>query len=182
MVANVLNMTVMFDTSLFNYQFYSAMHFFISPYTDDAVGTILLTEDFDLGSDFQNLLPQRIPVKRKAPFIPKPKQPAKCVSFPKLADDAAPMIATEFTQKPADFVETIQSLETGVKMYQCKFCGIQKPSKGNLSTHVLYCHLENVPMVKCTICEYESKLKGDMKKHYISRHNLPEDLAKLAVS
>ena len=121
------------------------------------------------------------PLKRKRPIAPSVNiisKPKTSSSFKNLPDTST----VGFTQKPADFIEAVQSLETGKKMFNCKFCGVQNQDKGNLGRHVLTKHFSNVPMVNCTLRNYQCKLKGDMKKHYMSKHSLPEALAKSALN
>ena len=103
-------------------------------------------------------------------------------SKPVIQPPNAIQVSANFAQKPSDFIETVQSLETGKKIFTCKFCGLQKNDKGNLGRHILTKHLSNVEMMKCTICDYTTKLKGNMKQHYITKHKLPGSLAQSAVN
>ena len=150
---------------------------------NSVVGKISITERLKMQAGFvQQQSKAPIPSgdrKRISSQAPKMTQKPKIIrSLP----DNPPNVSSDFTQKPSDFIETVQSLETGKKMFTCKFCGVQNSDKGNLGKHVLLKHLSNVPMIKCNLCDYESKMKNIMKRHYMGKHKLPENMASSALS
>ena len=164
------------------------MPLFITPTSEvHAVGVMQFSdvkkdESYDLSGQIDVNLKQKVAVKRRFPRISQTRVRSKFSCNSETVPGISAQSSGEFIQKPNDFIEAIQSLETGRKMHSCKFCGLQRENKAQVASHVLHRHLSNVPMVKCTICSHQSKMKGDMKRHYMSKHSLPEALAKSAVS
>ena len=87
-----------------------------------------------------------------------------------------------FQQNPADFVTPTQNLETGKKMFACKFCGYQSDQRSKVVRHISLKHITGGPVFNCTICKHTTKLKADMKKHYMNKHHLPEAMANAALN
>ena len=145
-----------------------------------SVGKLSLSE-FKGNVDFIKPANLAQSISRKRPLITAVSANTKSKASNSVKNLAETVNGT-FVQKPADFIEAIQSLETGKKTFTCKFCGVQNQDKGNLGRHVLTKHLSDVVVIKCTLCEYSAKLKGNMKTHYMSKHKLPESLAISAVN
>ena len=173
---------VTLNCDVFSHKMYSTpKNFQITQDFSAVIGNFSIIERQNLDNPLQALVQSQSILKnnfrkRTRNTAPKPDRivKAECIRKP---DEVSNQLSPHFTQKPSDFIETVQSLETGRKMFTCKFCGIQNSDRGNLGKHILFKHLSNVPMIKCNLCDYESKLKGNMKIHYMKKHKLPENMA-----
>ena len=87
-----------------------------------------------------------------------------------------------FQQNPDDFVSASQDLDSGAKSFSCKFCGYSAAVRQNVTRHINLKHITGGTVIKCNLCVYTTKLKADMKKHYMKKHELPENMAKAALS
>ena len=90
--------------------------------------------------------------------------------------------ASGFQRNPDSFIGTMQSLETGEKVYTCQFCGLQGSQRGNVKKHVIVKHIpEAREEFKCETCGKEVSSKDKLKNHYIKIHNVPENMVKAAM-
>ena len=104
-------------------------------------------------------------------------------SVPLKPADLVSVSGTEFKRNPDDFIGTMQSLDTGSKVFSCQFCGLQGAQKANVRRHVVLKHIpEAKEELKCTICSREFNLKQHLKAHYMQAHSLSDGLAKAAMN
>ena len=86
-------------------------------------------------------------------------------------------------RNPDNYIETMQSLDSGKRMFSCQFCGFQGPKKDNVKRHVILKHIpEAKEELKCSMCSKEFNLKQHLKAHYMHSHKLSDGLAKAAMN
>ena len=91
-------------------------------------------------------------------------------------------VDTGFKRNPDDFIGTMQSLDTGKKIFSCQFCGFQGLLKTNVKRHVVFSHIpEAKDNFKCMTCEKQFAERRNLKAHYMQGHGMPENLAKAAL-
>ena len=90
--------------------------------------------------------------------------------------------ANGFQRNPESFIGTMQSLDTGERVFTCQFCGLQGAQKGNVKKHVIQKHIpEARETFKCEACGKDFTTKDNLKTHYIKIHKVPENMVKTAM-
>ena len=99
------------------------------------------------------------------------------------ANSQSGLFVGDFQKDPEDFIGASQCLDTGKKMFSCKFCGLQGEKRANIKRHLLLKHIpEANEAFKCTICGKILSLKYSLKLHYMQSHGMPENVAKAAIA
>ena len=140
----------------------------------------------------QTVYPQKANMKRQVidKISPqKPKAPKTVNQEKSKSNSSIKLITTamkmqpSFQQDPNDVIATMQSLDSGEKVFSCKLCGHQAKLKPNIRRHIVLKHMEGLKeSFKCTVCGKEFNLKHHLKGHYMSFHNMNEQLAKAALT
>ena len=97
--------------------------------------------------------------------------------------NASVQIQPAFQQDPNDLVGTMQSLDSGEKVYSCKLCGLQGKQRTNVKMHVVRIHMKSLQETfACSMCEGKSFTdKRNLRKHYMRSHNMNEKVANAAI-
>ena len=92
-------------------------------------------------------------------------------------------IQPSFQQDPNDLMGTMQSLDSGEKIFSCKLCGLQGNKKPNVRRHIVLKHMQGLKdSFKCTVCEKEFSMKHHLMRHYMNCHNMNQKLANVALT
>ena len=128
---------------------------------------------------------QRGRKRELSPSKPRKTKAAKVESSDSKVDSKNPPNLVEtsgFQRNPDSFIGTMQSLETGEKVYTCQFCGFQGSQRGNVKKHVVVKHIpEAKENFRCQTCGKDFTTKGILKTHYIKVHNMPENMVSAAM-
>ena len=141
---------------------------------------------FEFGSASKKSEPSKPTLKRSADNSSKkqsaPKTVKMDISVGIKPAAAVPVSGTKFKRNPDDFIGTMQSLDTGTKVFSCQFCGLQGSQKPNVRRHIVLKHIpEAKEDFKCITCGKTFSLKHTLKLHYLQGHEMPETLAKAAL-
>ena len=143
---------------------------------------------FEFGSASKKCEPSKPTLKRSADNSSKkqsaPKIVKKDISVGIKPVAVVPVSGTEFKRNPDDFIGTMQSMDTGKKVFSCQFCGLQGSQKANVRRHIVLKHiLEAKEDFKCITCGKTFTLKHTLKLHYmyLQGNEMLETLAKMAL-
>ena len=97
--------------------------------------------------------------------------------------NAPARIQPDVQQDPNDLIGTLQSLDSGEKMFSCKLCGLQAKWKANVKGHVIRRHMQSLKETfACSMCDGKSfTSKQNLKLHYMKSHNMNEKVANAAI-
>ena len=89
---------------------------------------------------------------------------------------------SEFQQDPNDLIGTMQSLDSGEKLFSCKLCGLQGKQKPNVRRHIVNKHMQSLQETySCSLCEKSMTTRQSLKNHYMSSHGMNDKLAVAAI-
>ena len=123
--------------------------------------------------------PERKEMSRMKPKLSKPQfARQEAVTKPNNSNSLS-----EFQQDPNDMIGTMQSLDSGEKVYSCKLCGLQGKQRTNVKMHVVRIHMKSLQSTfRCSSCHGKSFFdKRSLKNHYMRNHNMNEKVASAAI-